>query len=260
MLDRILKRAAPIAALAVAAAVSGCSYMNDWTEVSGVPLAELDTSGDAPTKIGLSGPDKLVITEGEGLAITLEGSEEAGEALRFDRDGEWLTIARDSSIFDGSGTAIVRMSIPAASTLEIAGSGTIESDTVASNATLEIAGSGDITVANIASDRLEVEIAGSGEVTASGTASVLEVEIAGSGDVKLANLTADTVTVEIAGSGDVEIASNGTVDAEIAGSGDIVVTGTATCSVETAGSGSLTCKPATAATAATEEDADAAAE
>lgn len=250
MLSRVIKRAVPVAALGLA--LSGCAFMTDWNEVSGVPLAELDTSGEPPTKIGLAGPDRVVLSQGDGLTITLDGNAKAGEALRFDRDSDRLTIARDSDIWDGSGKAIVRITMPPASALEIAGSGFIEADTVASEAELEIAGSGDISVATIDAERLLVEIAGSGEVEAAGAATTVEIEIAGSGDVNMANLLAETVTVGIAGSGDVDIASNGTVDAEIAGSGDVVVFGDASCSVETAGSGSVTCKPAPSAATATE--------
>lgn len=253
MIRTLAKAVAPIAALAMGAALSGCAYMADWEEVEGVPLAELDMSGDPPTRITLAGPDKVVITEGDTLEITLDGDADAGAALRFNRDGERLTIARDNKVYDGRGSAIVRMSIPAPSDLSIAGSGTIEAFSMAGDADVEIAGSGDITVASIEAEELEVDIAGSGNVTAVGTAARLSVEIAGSGNVRLEELTADDVTIEIAGSGNVQVASNGKVDAEIAGSGDIIVTGSATCSVQSAGAGSLTCRPA-ATTAAVDPD------
>ena len=254
MIAWFAKRAAPLAALALGAALSGCAYMTDFDEVSGVPLADLDLSGEAPDTIGLVGPDKVVISEGDTFTVTLDGDAEAGGALRFDLDGNDLTIARDSKVYDGSRSAIVRITMPPAANLEIAGSGSIEADTMASEAEIEIAGSGDISVASIAAERLSVEIAGSGTVTAAGSAKVLSVEIAGAGDVKLAELMADDVSVEIAGSGDVEVASNGTVDANIAGSGDVVVTGNATCSLQSAGSGSLSCRP-TETAAADETDA-----
>lgn len=249
------KRFAPIAALAFSTALSACSLDMDWGEVEGVPLAEFDTSGEAPSELYIAGPDQLIVTEGETLTITVEGDAEAGEALRFDRDGDRLTIARDSNIFDGSGKAIVRISMPPASTLGVAGSGSIEAASIGSDASIEIAGSGDISIDTITAQRLEVEIAGSGNVRGAGTANELTVEIAGSGNVRLAELMAETVKVEIAGSGDVELSSDGTVDAEMAGAGNVRVTGNAKCSLESAGSGNLTCRPAEASAdnAATEE-------
>lgn len=258
MVGSFFRRAAPIAALALGMAVSACSYDVSWNEVSGVPLAELDTSGDAPTRVELAGPDEVIITEGDALVITVEGDSEAADALRFDRDGDSITIARDQSIFDGRGKATVRMTMPAVSALAIAGSGKIEADTMASEAEIDIAGSGSITVANLAADKLEIDIAGSGDVTASGTARTLSVEIAGSGNVRLGALSADDVKVEIAGSGNVDVASDGTVEADIAGAGNVTVTGSATCSMESAGSGTVTCRPAAtaAAPAATDEGED----
>ncbi len=253
------KRLAPIATLALGTALTGCSMAMDWGEVEGVPLAEFDTSGAPPSEVVLAGPDRIVITEGDGLTITVEGNGEASDALRFDRDGERLTIARDSKIFDGSQEATVRITMPPAATLGVAGSGSIQASTMASVANIEIVGAGDISVETLDAEEVEVEIAGSGTARASGTATTLDIEIAGSGDVEFAGLTADTVSVEIAGSGDVDVASNGTVDAEIAGSGDIRVTGNATCSLDNAGSGTLTCRPAPASAAATEAE-DAAAE
>lgn len=230
-------------ALALASVLSGCDI--SWgSDVSGVPLAELDTGGDAPLQIALVGPDNVVITEGKSLSITLDGDAKAGEALRFDRDGDRLTVGRDTKIWDGSGTAIVRITMPAPENLAIAGSGSIKSDAVASKAGIEIAGSGDVDVRKVAAEMLTVEIAGSGGVKAAGTAKQLRVEVVGNGDVALEKLVAEDVGIEITGAGDVSLASDGMVDVEIAGSGNVIVVGDAKCSVETAGSGTVTCRPA----------------
>ena len=81
MIAWVSKNAAPLAALAMGAALSGCGMnYNSWEEVEGVPLAELDMSGEAPDTIRLAGPDRVVISEGDTLTITLEGGSEAGEA------------------------------------------------------------------------------------------------------------------------------------------------------------------------------------
>lgn len=249
------KRLAPLAVLALGATLSACSYSVDWGEVRGVPLAELDMSGDPPTNIQLAGPDRIEITDGADLEITVDGDAKAADALRFDRDGNRLTIARDSDIYDGRGKAIVRIQMPAPSSVGIAGSGEIRSATMAESAEIEIAGNGKISIDSLTAERLEVEIAGSGDVEAKGTAQKLTVEIAGSGNVNLSELSADDVDVEIAGSGDVVVASDGRVKADIAGSGDVRVIGSASCSVDAAGSGSLTCRPAeTVATNSDEEE------
>ena len=47
MIDRLLKRLVPAAALGLA--VAGCDLNIDIGDTDGVPLAELDMSGSAPT-------------------------------------------------------------------------------------------------------------------------------------------------------------------------------------------------------------------
>jgi len=254
MIDRLVQKAAPVTALALGASLSGCAYVADWNyEVSGVPLNELEISGSAPTEIALAGPDKVIITEGETLEITLDGDAEAGEALRFDLDSNSLTIARDSSVFDGSGTAIVRITMPAPKEVTVAGSGTIEAATIAETAELTVGGSGNMVIDTIAARSLEIAIGGSGEIKGSGTAERLEIAIGGSGEVDLSDLKAERAEVSIGGSGDVAFASDGEVEANIGGSGDVVVTGDAKCTLNSMGSGTLTCNPVSSAAALTAE-------
>lgn len=254
MTHGLFRRMAPAFALALGATVAGCDMDFNFSSFDGVPLSELDMSGDPPTALSLAGPDEVIITEGTELGITVEGDPSAAEAVRFDLDGDTLEIGRDSDVFDGDGKAIVRVTMPAPSELSIAGSGKIDAATVASDAEIGIAGSGDVRVTEIDASRLDVSIAGNGDITSKGTVETLEISIAGSGNAKLADLKADNVEISIAGSGNVELASDGKVDASVAGSGDIVVTGSATCSIDAAGSGSLTCNPAPTATAAEPSD------
>ncbi len=253
MTNSFIRNMAPAAALALGATLGGCNMNFDAASFEGVPLSELDLGGDAPTGLELAGPDSVVVTDGAEFAVTIDGDPDAVEAVRFDRDGETLEIGRDTDIFDGSGKATIRVTMPAPRELGIAGSGAIEADTMAADAEIGIAGSGDVKIASIDADSLEVSIAGNGDVTTSGTADNLEISIAGSGNAKFAELKAETVDISIAGSGDIELASDGTVNASIAGSGDIRVTGNATCSMDAAGSGTMTCSPAPATAALTTE-------
>lgn len=235
------------AAFTAAAMLSACAFMDfkGGGMTDGVPLAELDMSGAAPTSIALAGPDTVILTEGDTLDITVEGDAATTENLRFKLDGDDLTIGRES--YSGKeAKATIRVTMPPPGEIAVAGSGSISAPTVARDAELDIAGSGSIEVASVDADRLEVNIGGSGTTTAAGRAGTLEVNVAGSGDVQLADLVADKVEVSIAGSGDVQLASDGTVEASIAGSGDVTVTGNAKCNLSSMGSGKLTCKPATA--------------
>lgn len=230
--------------------LAGC--LNFSSSFDGETLDELDKSGSAPTEIGLAGPDDIVLTVGDTLAIKVEGDADVVETLRFRRKGNALTIGRDSDGNWTRGKAIVRVTMPAPRDVSLAGSGDITAQTLAEKSEVSIAGSGAVRVGEIASDSLEINVAGSGSLEGSGTVSTLEISIAGSGDIDFAEVTVDTADISIAGSGDIALASDGTVEASILGSGDVVVTGNATCKSDAVGSGTMTCKPKAQAASADE--------
>jgi hypothetical protein len=244
MLNRFFRQMAPLAALALGATVAGCDRVEikiDGIDTDGVPLSELDMSGDPPDSLALLGPDTVIISEGDSLSIDVEGDDSAVEALRFTFENGTLGVTRDTDV-SSDGSATVRVTMPAPEDLAMAGSGRIESFAMASSAEIAIGGSGSIEVAEFEAERLEINIGGSGDVAGKGSADRLEVNIGGSGSVKLADLKADRAEINIAGSGDVEFASDGQVEANIIGSGDVTVTGSADCDVNTIGSGSLNCE------------------
>ena len=243
MFHNFSKGFAPAAVIALSAALAGCDGVSvNIGENDGVPLSELDMSGPAPTELALIAPDQVIVTAGEELDITVEGSAEAVDAMRFTNEGGTLGIMRESGKWKGSGYAIVRVTMPAPEEIAVAGSGKVEADALASNAELGIAGSGKIVAANVEAEKLEVDIAGSGNVTANGSADRVEVSSAGSGFTDLSSVTAESADISIAGSGDVRLASDGKVNVSIAGSGDVTVTGSATCTSSTIGSGKVTCE------------------
>lgn len=243
--EKFVKRIAPLVIIGMGASLSGCDGMKiNMGEGDGVPLAELDLSGPAPSQLVLGSGDTVILTEGETLAIAIEGDEATGKELRFVRKDGSLAIARSSGLFGKESPATIRITMAAPSELVIGGSGTIETATVAGKAELVIGGSGTIAVEKIAAEKLEITIGGNGSVKGAGTAEKLEVTIGGSGDVDLAGLKADKAEITIGGSGNVAFASDGVVEASIAGSGDITVTGSARCTAKAFGSGTLNCKPA----------------
>ena len=243
MLHTLIKKLAPVAAMAMAFGTAGCNGVDiKINDTEGVPLAELDMSGDPPTEVVLAGPDSVIINDGETLDIQVEGDDEAVEALRFSLDDGTLGIHREKDSWDNNGTATVRVTMPAPRELVIAGSGSLEAASLAGTSSVTIAGSGDAKTDNVTADKLEVTVAGAGTYSASGTTGSLELTIAGSGSAKMAGLKSDASEVTIAGSGDAEFASDGDVEANIVGSGSVTVTGEATCTVNSIGSGRVKCK------------------
>lgn len=245
LIKPLLKAVLPVAAVAIAAGLSGCKDMDITIDgEEGVPLADLDMSGDPPTELILAGPDRVIVTDGDALAIDVTGDDKAVDAMRFSLKGGKLAISRKGGDWGKDSTATVNVTMPAPTAITIAGSGTIEAASLAGDAKATIAGSGTLKAAAIAAEKLDLTIAGSGRFEAAGTARELDLDIAGSGVATMDGLSVETAEINIAGSGDASFASDGKVDARVFGSGNVTIYGRAECTVKSAGSGSVTCRPA----------------
>lgn len=250
-IDKFFRAIGPIIAVAMAAGVAACDGDVFINGEKGKPLAEIDLSGTPPKELVLFGPDEVRITQGDKLAITVEGDQAVTDKLRFTLKDGTLGVLREGKS-SGDGKAVVNVTMPSPSTLTIAGSGKINAATIAREAKVTIAGSGDIETPNVASDKLDLTIAGSGSYRGAGSATALEVSIVGSGSAAMDALRTEQADLTIAGSGNTAFASDGEVKAKIVGSGSVTVRGRARCTVETMGSGKLVCEPG-AGTAATQE-------
>lgn len=252
MFHKLIKGLAPVAALAIGAMAGGCDGANIRIgDKEGVPLAELDRSGPAPTKLVLAGPDNVIVTDGDTLDIDVSGDQRAVDALRFTLDDDTLGIMREKTDWKGDERATVRVTMPSPSSIVLAGSGTIEAASLRGEADLMVAGSGTLRAARVAAQQLDVTIAGSGSLDADGSAEALDLTVAGSGTADMAGLKVQSADVTIAGSGEAEFASDGTVEANIMGSGTVTVHGRANCTVKSMGSGTLNCREGTGATTST---------
>ena len=173
MINPFFKRMAPLVALALGTALSGCNGA-DFTinGKEGVPLAELDLSGPAPTELVLTSGDEVILTEGETFDLAVEG--ESTDSLRFVRDDELIGITREEG-WKGRGKATIRITMPPPQELVIAGSGSVKAQSLASTAAINIGGSGTVEFETIAAEIFEVNIGGSGKIEGAGTAQRLEI-------------------------------------------------------------------------------------
>ncbi len=245
MIHKIIKGLAPIAALAAGMLVSGCDNVNvSIGDKEGVPLAELDMSGEAPDKLVLAGPDRILVSQGEALDIAVSGDDRAVEALRFSLDDGSLGIMREKNSWKDGGTATVRVTLPSLREIVLAGSGDIRAANLAGASSVTIAGSGAVAVDEVDAEALDVNVLGSGKFSAAGRAGRLDLNIAGSGASEMHGLEVGSADVNIAGSGDAEFASDGKIEAKIMGSGTVSVIGQADCTVTSMGSGKLRCRDA----------------
>lgn len=240
---KIAPLAAPLALAAMASGLAGCDKANfKMNGTEGVPLADLDLSGDAPTELALAGPDTVFVTDGDKLVITVEGDQTAVDSLRFSLKDGTLGIMRDDESWKNTGSATIRVTMPSPSSLTLLASGTIEAASLSGDASVQILGSGKVSTANINADSLELNILGSGSYDAAGVTKGMDLTVAGSGSANMAGLKADSAEISIMGSGNAEFASDGAVSVEIMGAGNVTVIGSATCTVNTMGSGTVTCE------------------
>lgn len=247
MLHDRIRRGAYLAGLGAAAlTMTACNGAMAMGDGNGVPLAELDRTGPAPTELVLAGPDAVTVMEGPAFDIAVAGDPRAVEALRFSLDDGTLEIGRDRESGHTIGRAEVRVTTPSLSANVLAGSGSIEAPLLAGDVETTIAGSGSVRIGEIAADEFDLTIAGSGTFEGGGTAERLELTIAGSGSGRMADLRAGRAEVSIVGSGNAVFASDGKVDASVMGSGGVVVTGNADCTVSKMGSGNVTCRASAA--------------
>lgn len=249
MFHKLIKGIAPVAAIALSAALAGCGDMNVSIDgESGVPLAELDMSGEAPTELVLAGPDTVIVNDGSALDIDVSGDDTAIELVRFTLKDGTLGVLRARDDRKNSGRATVTITMPSPRSITIAGSGSVEAESMSEKADINILGSGDLKVGEIDANSADVNVAGSGKMEAAGRIGKLDLNVMGAGKADMSGVSVDNADVTIAGSGDSTFKSDGTVDATIMGSGTVRVIGRAKCEVNSMGSGKIICEVA--------EDAD----
>jgi hypothetical protein len=196
------------------------------------------------TGVTLAGSDDVVITRGDRFAVTATGPAATLDRLELRVRGSILEIKRrDGMGWTNDDGATVRVTMPALTRLEIAGSGDATADTLTgADAGITIAGSGRAAVSNIAVSALDLSIGGSGDIIASGQATSVDASIGGSGDIEAADLNSTRADLATAGSGSINLSVSETAAISMAGSGDVTVSGGARCTTSRVGSGTVACR------------------
>ena len=151
--DRFFRALGPIIAVAMTAGLAACDGDISINGEKGKPLAEIDLTGTPPEELVLLGPDEVRVTQGDKLAVTVEGDKAVTDKLRFTLKDGTLGVLREGKMIDADdGKAVVNVTMPAPKTLTMAGSGKINAATLAKEAKVTIAGSGDIETPNVTSE------------------------------------------------------------------------------------------------------------
>jgi hypothetical protein len=231
---------------AVAFGLAACS--TGRAESAGPEVAR-SFSVPAFDKIEVAGPFAVEVSTGRQPSVAARGPSSIVEKMDVVVENGTLKIRpeRRRGMLSGwsssiRGTARVAVTVPMLRAAEIAGSGDMAVDRVATESFhASIAGSGGLRLPQVQVGSLRLEIAGSGDATAAGRAAAAHYEIAGSGNIQAGQVATDQARAEIAGSGNIDANARSSARVEIAGSGNVRVTGGARCSVSKAGSGSVQC-------------------
>ena len=224
-------------------AMSSCRFTGGKRVTGNGNMASENRNLSGFSGIEIAGPFDVYLSQGTEYSVRIEGDQNLLEYVETEQHGDILEIgSRDGFNIRPKKSMKVYITAPRIEELEVAGSGSIVSQTAFSSPgrlKMTIAGSGDISLGEVDAPEIQGEIAGSGSITVKGTTRLFQAEIAGSGEIHAFNLLSETTDVEIAGSGDVEVFASKTLDVSIAGAGDVKYKGSPTVSQSKAGSGSV---------------------
>ncbi len=198
-------------------------------------FSSLLSKGPLDVKITAGHSDKIEIMADENLLPYIETEVENGKLII--RTKNYVNLKSSSKM-------VVYVSMEQIKTLQLSGSGNIESEgslSGAENTNIQLSGSGNIRLNSGTFKDLKMAISGSGGIDVNGgTAENLAIAISGSGNITVNNLAAENVDVKISGSGNAKVNANKSLTATISGSGNIYYKGSAkSISSKTAGSGKI---------------------
>nr|WP_309708540.1 DUF2807 domain-containing protein [Pseudolysinimonas sp.] len=171
MKPRLLALTAATALVAVA--LTGCVRVGPMSsstpEIDDVSAVVLDTSGD------------LTITEGDP-SLTIHAPAGILDRLTSEvRDGVLVLGRRPGFASFGFAEIRYELTVRSLESIEINGSGDVESTVSGEELTIEINGSGDVVVTGLDAETVELRADGSGDIELMGDAGSLAAEIGGSG-------------------------------------------------------------------------------
>jgi hypothetical protein len=201
-------------------------------------------------RIEVAGPYNVQVTTGTQPGVSARGPDKIVGHMVVEVENGTLKIhpEKRKGMFGGwnwgsqRGTAQVAVNVPMLRAAEIAGSGDMNINRIATDSFRgAIAGSGNLKLGEVQVKELGLEIAGSGNVVGKGEAQSVHYEVAGSGNIRGGEIASDVANVEIAGSGNIDAHARSTAKVEIAGVGNVRITGGAKCTIDKAGVGNVVC-------------------
>jgi hypothetical protein len=180
------------------------------------------------TGIDLQASGDVFIKQGDTYSVEVETHKNIAELLETSVEGNTLVIRfKPNSGSISYDKLKVYIQAPQFESLEISGSGNLESaGTLNGNGlAVTVSGSGNAQLKSVAYTSVEAAVSGSGNIEVGGTSDKSDLEVSGSGHVGSKGLQSKTVNVEVGGSGNVSCTATEAIDAHIGGSGYVVYGG-----------------------------------
>ena len=204
------------------------------------PIVKETVSMNDITKIGLSIPATVYLSQGRSQEIIIEGQKNIIDNIKKRSNGKSWDIKFHKNVSKHEKVKIY-ITIQNLEALAIGGSGSIIGKTKFSNMDdlkVSIGGSGDVKIEGDATN-VKCSIGGSGEVELGGSADRLDISIGGSGDVDAMDMQVKKCNVSIGGSGDTQVHVTEKLAVSSAGSGDVKYKGNPKIKSSMVGSGDL---------------------
>jgi Putative auto-transporter adhesin, head GIN domain len=220
----------------LAVLLAGCGLASFASDPG--PQRSEDRAVEAVSEVELATSGALTLRTGETPALRITAGRDVLGHLTSEVHGDRLVLGAKGSV-GNLGEVRYELGLPAARTVELSGSGSIEAASATALTGIEVSGSGEVRADGLDADELTVALSGSGTITLAGRAGRQTVEIDGSGDYQAADLDSTDADVTIGGSGTADVQVRGTLKAVIEGSGTITHGGGASVQTVIDGSGSV---------------------
>lgn len=176
--------------------------------------------------VQLDGAGKLLITQGESTALTVEAEDNLISSLQSTVEGGTLKLGYQDNFWQKTllptETILYTLTVTDLNAITFNGAGDLEVERLHTDSlAITINGAAQVSIENLTADSLKVRINGTGTVTIGGEVTSQDLGIDGAGTVQNGNLKSAQTTVEANGLGIATVWATDTLNLTFNGSGTL---------------------------------------
>ncbi|MEP6785322.1 MAG: DUF2807 domain-containing protein [Sphingomonadales bacterium] len=198
-------------------------------------------------RLRVDGNFTVEVTTGRGTSARVVGTQAAIDATSVVVQGRQMTVRKNTTAWGGypgqaAGTSIVRITVPALTTVWVTGPAKVSVDRLkGARVSAALEGAGDLSVANVVADYTSLAVIGPGRLGISGTTADVNVTARGAGIIDAGGLKAADAKLTSETAGQVTLSVKRAITGTMTGSGSVTVLGKPACTIKNIGSGSVAC-------------------